>query len=273
MRALRAKAIAAGETGTEARRGAVRETLKTEYDLLERWAGMKGSGIVTVGCGDGLAFGAGAGLFQACAVRLVTSRFLMAMPEAKIGIVPDCGATRFFARMPGCTGMFAALTGWRIGAGDALALGLADGCVREGWWGEGLEGEGEGGVLRCVEEGIVKGLETELAYGESEMRREIDECFSKGSVEEILKEVERTAGKGVVWATQALGMMKEASPTALKETFEAMKEGYRGARDESLRKALDRELEADVRLGSEWDFEEGIRAALIDKDKKPRWAL
>lgn len=271
MRALRAKAIAAGETGSDARQGAVRETLKTEYDLLERWAGMKGTGIVTVGCADGLAFGAGAGLFQACAVRLVTPRFLMAMPEVKIGLVPDCGATRFFARMPGCTGMFAALTGWRIGAGDAMALGLADGCVSEGWWGEGLEGGGEDGVLRCVKEGSVKGLETEFAHGESEMRLGIDECFSSGSVEEILEEVERMAGKGVEWAVETLAMLREASPTALKEAFVAMRQGYRGAREESLRKALDRELEADVRLGSAWDFEEGVRAALIDKDKKPQW--
>lgn len=273
VRALRAKAVAAGKIGSDARRAAVIETLKTEYDFLERWEAMRGSGVVTVGCGDGLAFGAGAGLFQACAVRLVTPKFMLAMPEVKIGLIPDCGATRFFARMPGCTGMFAALTGWRIAAGDALALGLADGGVTEGWWGEGLEGGGGGeeAVFKCVKRDVVKGLETALADGGSEMRRGIDACFSKANMEEVVETVERAAGNGVEWAMEALGMLREASPRALRQTFVAMREGYRLAGEESLRKALDRELEADGRLGSEWDFEEGVRAALIDKDKKPLW--
>src|SRR6185437_4420127 len=47
-----------------------------------------------------------------------------AMPETGIGFVPDIGASFFLSRCPGETGMYLALTGSRIGLGDALELGL-----------------------------------------------------------------------------------------------------------------------------------------------------
>lgn len=271
VRAIRSNCKTAGQLGSEKRREAARDTLKTEYDLLERWAGVAGSGVTTVAVGNGLAFGAGAGLFQACEVRLVTAKFLMAMPEVRIGLIPDCGATRFYARMPGCTGMYAGLTAKRIAADDAVRLGLADGGVEEGWWGEGIEeGGGVTTVLKCAQEGILEGG-TALGDDASEMRRMIDECFSKGSFEEVVEAVERCRGSGDGWVEEALEVLKGASPRALRETFTAMTEAYK-ARDESLASALKRELDVDARLGAEWDFEEGVRAVLVDKDNQPRWS-
>eukprot|EP00177_Eucheuma_denticulatum_P000353 GFKZ01000606.1.p1 GENE.GFKZ01000606.1~~GFKZ01000606.1.p1 ORF type:complete len:350 (-),score=56.56 GFKZ01000606.1:164-1213(-) len=271
VRAIRTKCKAAGQFGSAERRKAARDTLKTEYDLLERWAGVAGSGVTTVAVGNGLAFGAGAGLFQACEVKLVTAKFLMAMPEVRIGLIPDCGATRFYARMPGCTGMYAGLTAKRIGAEDAVRLGLADGGVQDGWWGEGVEeGGGVSAALNCVQEGVL-GVRTAFGDDSSEMRRMIDECFSRGSFEEVVEAVERCRGCGDGWVEEALEVLNGASPRALRETFAAMKEAYK-ARDESLGNALNRELDVDARLGAEWDFEEGVRAVLVDKDNQPRWS-
>ncbi|MBO1996805.1 enoyl-CoA hydratase/isomerase family protein [Staphylococcus epidermidis] len=51
------------------------------------------------------------------------------MPETAIGLFPDVGGGYFLSRCPGCVGEWLALTGDTIGAGDAVAFNLADGCL------------------------------------------------------------------------------------------------------------------------------------------------
>lgn len=273
MRSLRTALLSAGAPNTPERVAAADAVLSTEYDLLARWASLPpASRIVTVALGSGLAFGAGAGLFQACAVRLITGRFSTAMPEARIGLIPDCGATRFYARLPGCVGMFLALTGARVSGRDALELGLADGAVSEGWAGQGLE-QGEvrmENVRKCCVGAETVGETGELGDDGSGMRRGIDAVLCGGSLAEVVEGMRKRAGMGEAWAMEAMMSVEGAAPKALKETFEVMRRAY-AAKGEGLREALDRELEVESRLAAARDFEEGVRAALVDKDGKPRW--
>ena len=60
---------------------------------------------------------------------MVTQRTQMAMPETGIGLFPDVGGGFFLSRCPGRVGEWLALTGQTIEAGDAVAFGLADGCL------------------------------------------------------------------------------------------------------------------------------------------------
>src|SRR5699024_4348327 len=48
------------------------------------------------------------------------------MPETGIGLFPDVGGTHLLANSPGELGTHLALTGQPVGAGAAIALGLAD---------------------------------------------------------------------------------------------------------------------------------------------------
>ena len=268
VRSLRAE-ILAHAPRSAARRAAARAVLATEYDLLARWAALDRHHRLTVAVGEGLALGAGAGLFQACAVRLVGPRFFMAMPEARIGIIPDCGATRFYARLPGCVGMYLALTGARVHARDALALGLADGAIKDGWQAHGLaDGEfGPARVLKGGEEEALLGEMGEIAQASSAMRRGVDEVFSAAEVDEVLERLQAREGE---WAKEALKALKAGAPKAIKETFRVMRMAYE-ARGEGVREAMDRELEVESQLCAAPDFEEGVRAALVDKDGKPKW--
>ena len=75
---------------------------------------------------DGIVMGGGMGIGQGSAMRIVTERMKMAMPETNIGLFPDVGGGYFLSRCPGRIGEYLALTGQVIGAGDAIALGLAD---------------------------------------------------------------------------------------------------------------------------------------------------
>ena len=62
--------------------------------------------------------GGGAGLSVNGRYRVATERAVFAMPEARIGFAPDCGASRFLNRCPGHLGLYLGLTGRRCGAAD-----------------------------------------------------------------------------------------------------------------------------------------------------------
>jgi enoyl-CoA hydratase len=57
------------------------------------------------------------------------------------------------------------------------------------------------------------------------------------------------------------------SPTAVAVTLKAL----RRARDLSLREVLQQDLRLSIRFAAHGDFPEGIRAQIIDKDRRPSW--
>ena len=88
---------------------------------------------------DGIVMGGGMGMSQGAKLRIVTPRTKMAMPETNIGLFPDVGGGWFLARCPAHGGEWLALTSEVIGAGDALALQLADTCFDPARLGEAWE--------------------------------------------------------------------------------------------------------------------------------------
>ncbi len=75
---------------------------------------------------DGITMGGGIGLAGHAAVRVVTERSQLAMPETRIGFVPDVGGTRLLAHAPGRLGEYLGLTGQSMNASDAVYAGFAD---------------------------------------------------------------------------------------------------------------------------------------------------
>jgi len=74
----------------------------------------------------GIVMGGGMGLAQGAALRLVADSVRIAMPETRIGLIPDVGASFFFARMPAPLAAYLALSGAHLGASDALFVNFAD---------------------------------------------------------------------------------------------------------------------------------------------------
>ena len=74
---------------------------------------------------DGLTMGGGAGILLNASHPVITTAMDFAMPETAIGLFPDVGAARFLRQAPHPIGVMMAMTGWRIGAGDMLAAGIA----------------------------------------------------------------------------------------------------------------------------------------------------
>jgi enoyl-CoA hydratase/carnithine racemase len=216
---------------------------------------------------DGIVMGGGVGLSVHGSHRIASERMMLAMPETGIGLFPDVGGSYFLPRLPGEIGMFMALTGARVRAADALALGVADVFVPSE-------------RLRALEAELA---EADLADGAAAVdrllaafagdpgaatltaeREAVDACFSAGSVEEI---IERLRGRGGEWAERQLGILAGKSPTSLKVTFEQMRRGAGLDLDACM--AMEYRIANGCVLGH--DFYEGIRAVVVDKDQKPAW--
>ena len=94
----------------------------------------------------------------------------------------------------------------------------------------------------------------------------IDRCFSFSTVEEILAALHRERS---AFAQKTRQTMLEKSPTSLKVTLSLLR-AARGSG--SLDECLTREYRAALQAFVSRDFREGIRAAVIDKDRRPKWS-
>ena len=71
------------------------------------------------------------------------------------------------------------------------------------------------------------------------------------------------------WAQKTAAALAQKSPKSLKLTLAAI----RNARSlGSLEEALNVEFRLCVRLFEDGEFPEGVRALIVDKDRKPKWS-
>ena len=214
---------------------------------------------------DGLVMGGGVGLSAHAAHRVVTERSAVAMPEVGIGFFPDVGAAFLMARAPGDIGTYLALTGQRLGAADALFCKLADMHVPV----DRLI-ELPAVIANCRSHNEVRaGLERlSSAPAPARLPKErewIDACYRGDVLEEIIVRLGACHADG---AQAALETMRKASPTSLKVTL-------RNIRSAAAFERVEQSFAQDYRIAlaciAGHDFIEGIRAAIIDKDRNPRW--
>jgi enoyl-CoA hydratase/carnithine racemase len=79
--------------------------------------------------------------------------------------------------------------------------------------------------------------------------------------------VRRLEAIGDAWATQTLAALRTVSPSALCWTLEALRRGA----DLTLPQCQAAELALTRNTMRHPDFAEGVRAMVVDKDRKPRW--
>lgn len=215
---------------------------------------------------DGIVMGGGLGLTVHADCRIVTERSVLAMPEVGIGLAPDVGASLFLSRAPGRLGRHLALTGARIGAEDAIACGLADHRVAA------ADLPQLSSVLRA---GRVPfgpdATPTVPTSGDGHRapilraRDWIDACYAADSVPEILRALRSRPEQA---ARDAASAIEAASPTALAITLRALRTAGQLA---DLEECLSRDYRLVRFFLGHPDLAEGIRAAVLDKDRSPVW--
>lgn len=219
---------------------------------------------------DGLVMGGGIGISSHGSHRLATERTKIAMPETIIGFFPDVGALWLLARAPGQLGAHLALTGVTVGGADAVALGLADHVVSSGVKDEAYADLSRAAVDADPEELSVWEPRKDHLNGETQPSLEsqrdwIDDCYAGVELETIL---ERLRSCEDPHAANAVELIEQRSPHSVALTLEAL----RRAADMSVTEVLDQDLRLARAIIAHPDFDEGVRAQLVDKDRSPRWA-
>lgn len=212
---------------------------------------------------DGVVMGGGVGVAMPARYRIATERTTFAMPETGIGLFPDIGAGWFLARLPGEIGTWLALTGARIKAADCLYLNLCS---------------------HYVVSDRIEGLKKALLANPDEAKRilarfsddpglaplsgkqsALDRVFEHDTVEQIMAALE----VGSSWAQEQATILKTKSPTSMKvalRELRASKEKPNFADEMAL------EYRLGCRMITQHDFQEGVRAVVIDKDNAPQWS-
>ena len=218
---------------------------------------------------DGVVMGGGVGVSAHARHRCVTERSRVATPETGIGYLPDVGATWLLPRAPGEIGTWLGLAGEAVGPADAILAGLADALVPSGRLAELAAAlaalppdAGHAGARAAID-----ALSADPGPGTlAEARPVIDRCFSPDRIEDILAALD---ADGSDFARRTRATLLEKAPASLVVTLRLLRLGRASP---SLEACLEREFHASLALLAEGDFREGIRAAVIDKDRAPRWS-
>ena len=213
---------------------------------------------------DGIVMGGGVGISEPADVRIATERTTYAMPETGIGLYPEVGGGWFLPRLPGQTGVWIGLTGARLKAADTVALGIhthftpskgVDALKAD------LLAEGADPAAVAARHAGDAGTAPLAVHREA-----IDRLFAFDTVEEIFAALE---ADGSDWASAQLATLKAKSPTSLKVTLRHIREGAKVA---SFDDNMAAEYAVSGRIGATHDFQEGVRAVIVDKDNAPRWS-
>jgi enoyl-CoA hydratase len=169
-------------------------------------------------------------------------------------------------RAIGQLGTYLGLTGARMNGSDAIQTGFADALIPHGSV-SGLVAsliDPKGPPVAEVIDGAADAMPVPTSPLLA-LRPDIDRCFDKATVEEILAELHTTTAE---WAMRTRADLKQKSPVALKATLAALR---RAPALGSLEAALDVEFRLCTHLFERGEFLEGVRALLVDKDKAPKW--
>lgn len=231
-----------------------------EHDIIRRISQAKAP-IVTFQ--DGITMGGGVGLSAHAQFRIVTERTRMAMPETRIGFIPDVGGSLLFSQAPGRLGLHLALTAGDMSGPDAIACGFSDTYVESQHLAALKEQllHGTGDIASTIEQFATSAPDSQVLA----QRSWIDEAYVGDTVAEILNNLE---ARQEPEAAKAAGAIRQMSPNALEMARFAY---HRAKQLDDLDQVLAMELAIGKEMFDTPDMQEGVRAHIVDKDRNPRW--
>jgi len=227
---------------------------------------------------DGIVMGGGMGISQGAALRVVTERTKMAMPETHIGLFPDVGGGYFLGRCQGHLGEYLALTGYVLRGGESLHAGLADVCVDSATlpaiWEALCHQDWTSGdaVLTWLIDQSQASTSQARSIAPAWESAPIDAVFGLDTVAAIAQALQGNDA----WSVHTLQALRQQSPLMLCVTLEQIRRGRHMSLADDLR--MERDLVRHCfqtdhlsRRAARSETVEGIRALAIDKDHAPQW--
>jgi enoyl-CoA hydratase len=217
---------------------------------------------------DAIVMGGGVGLSAHASHRVVTDRTKLAMPEVGLGFFPDVGGTYLLSRSPGEIGTFFGLTGQTMNGPDAIYAKFADALVPAAQLPALRAALTEIGrdARPADATKLINGFATgEITSPVAARQATIDAFFAFDRMEDIIGALKRNGSEFAQSTLKALG---EKSPRGMVVTLKLLRLARRA---HSLEECLVREYQAALEVFRSDDFREGVRAAIIDKDRRPKW--
>ena len=231
-----------------------------------------------IGWIHGVCMGGGLGLVAGASTRIVTEQARLAMPEIHIGLFPDVGGGYFLNRVPGHAGIVMALTGLTINEADAIVAGLADAFVARELRDDlisqlcALPWSGSPAADQAAVSRLAASFHRRCKAGlpGSNLQAYADALRFIGQQPDVagVRDALQLAANEDPWFEAPARSLAQGSPTGAKVSFDYLQ------RCERL--SLPEVLELDLVLARQFqrhhDFSEGVRALLIEKDRKPVWS-
>ncbi|AGH46724.1 enoyl-CoA hydratase/isomerase family protein [Paraglaciecola psychrophila] len=226
--------------------------------------------------GNGIIMGGGMGLMSGGSHRVVTETSRIAMPEISIGLYPDVGGSYFLNKMPAGCGLFLGLTGAFINAADAIYSNLADYFVphdaQQTLFDRLLAANWQPDVLHQTLSSICDDFHTlhseQLPQGNLiEYQDWFTSLATKTDASQAAEYIMSVNAEDNKWLSKAQKTLSAGSPITANLVFEQLLRG----KDMTLAECFQMELGLSCKCGEFGEFQEGVRALLIEKDHQPNW--
>jgi len=223
--------------------------------------------------GHGIVMGGGIGLMSGASHRVVSERSKLAFPEITVGLFPDVGGSWLLPRVPGKGGLFLALTGAPLNAGDAIYAGLADIHIAEAQRADVFSALAQvhwnDDAKRNHEQlsALLQEHASDAATGPLLRNAATVDTLCEGNDVTAVVDAIGALQTDDAWLQTAQATLAAGAPGSARLAWE-LQQRAAGA---SLADVYRFEYIAALHSAAHGDFAEGIRALLIDKDRSPRW--
>ena len=212
----------------------------------------------TVSFLQGFTMGGGVGVGCHAGLRIVDDSAQIAMPECGIGLIPDVGGSMMLAHGPGRLGEYLGTTGTRMGPADAIYAGFADVYLPQSDW--------DAAKAQIIATGVPDITGQTPPPGKlAALQPQIDRHFGGDTLADIVRSLRADDSD---FARDTLRSLSRNAPLSMACTVELI---HRLGDAPDIRTALGFEYRFTFRAMEQADFIEGIRAAIIDKDRTPKW--
>ncbi len=215
---------------------------------------------------DGITMGGGVGISLHGSHPVASSRFIFAMPETGIGFYPDIGSSYLLSRLSNHMGVYLGLTGNRLNAQDAYGLGLVRYVISEAHFPSLLQVLIDSDLSRDSQQRVSDILrpfhQLPATSNLDSWAGMVNDCFQYDTIESIM-----TALSQGDWQQQVYQTLKLKAPLSLKIALAQLIK----AKTMTLSECLQMDYGLTNHFMRDPNFDEGVRALLIDKDNHPHW--
>ncbi|MDG1466975.1 MAG: enoyl-CoA hydratase/isomerase family protein [Alphaproteobacteria bacterium] len=240
-----------------------------EYTLNYKISNFKKPFIALI---NGFTMGGGVGISMHGSHVVASEKTMFAMPETAIGLFPDVGGGWLLGQLDKGIGAWLSLVGAKLKAYDLISLNLATNYVAS------TEIEKLKNLLITSSPdtndkvtSVINSLssipktEDSVLLAHEEI---IKDAFSFDKIEDIFERCETLSKLNNKFFNTQFEELKHKSPTSLKISLKQIREASQmSLKDELIMEY--RMVQKCLKIG---DFFEGVRAMLVDKDRKPNWS-